>query len=126
MFKPWTYTSTQGFLVCFYKWEEAAELSEAVSFLSAKYDELKRVSDESKANFAKLQQNVNMSHAENIYLKGMIDDLEQEKVHRNTESQYWRTCFNLKLCGIPIQTGEEIKSRTPTNLVTCEVMERVC
>ena len=95
-----------------------------------KTDKMKLLMRRAIKNFAKLPHEVNVSKAESIMLKGMIgdlrNDLEQQKVLQNTESQYWRTCFNLKLCGIPIQPGKEVKTPNPTNPVTRAVVERVC
>ena len=45
---------------------------------------------------------------------------------RNREQQYTRTSINLKLCGVPIQEGEEEVSNTKTNPITKFVIEKVC
>ena len=112
------------------KVEKVGELEKSVQFLSAKYEEMKKSHDATTKNYTDLQRNVNMATAESLMLKGMVEDLknnlEQEKRGRNNVEQYWRTCLNLKLCNVPIQPGEEVKTPTPTNPVTRAVIDRVC
>ena len=110
--------------------EKVNELEHSVAFLSAKYEEIKKESEAQKTWFEEAKRNIGLTTAETIMLKARIEDLqnslEQEKIARNTESQYWKTCLNLKLCGIPIQPGEEIRTPSPTNPVTRAVVERIC
>ena len=78
----------------------------------------------------RLQVDVRTLLDENVYLKSMMHDvkskLEEEQVKRNIDAQYHRTSLNLKLCGVPFQPGEEVKTQNPNNAVTCEVVKRVC
>ena len=110
--------------------EKVNELEQSVTFLSEKYEEMKKASEAQKTWFEEASRNIGLATAETIMLKARIEDLqnslEQEKIARNTESQYWKTCLNLKLCGIPIQPGEEIRTSSPTNPVTRSVVERIC
>ena len=66
---------------------------------------------------------------ENVHLKKRIDDLShdvlQEKVGRNIEQQYLRTSLNIKLCGVPAQTGEDVQTKSASNPVTLEVLKQV-
>ena len=87
-------------------------------FMSDKYETLK----DTPTKIQSMQK-------ENVLLKQSIDNLnnqlEQEKAIRNTEQQYHRTSLNIKLCGIPVQPGEE-DSRSVSNMVTLDVIKHVC
>ena len=106
------------------------ELQQSVEFLSTKYDEMMKVADSNTKNVTDLRQSCTQLTAENIMLKGMLKDfknnMEQEKVARNEDSQYFRTSHNIKICGMPIQPGEDIKTENPHNIVTGEVVTRIC
>ena len=87
-------------------------------FISSKYELLKNLPVEIAA-----------IKSENVALKKTIDDvnnaLEQEKKSRNREQQYHRTSLNIKLCGVPIQPGEE-DTKSVSNMTTLEVIKHVC
>ena len=59
-------------------------------------------------------------------IAGYKHELEQEKAARNADAQYHRTSLYVKLCGIPMQAGEDVQGQNPTNKVTREVVNRVC
>ena len=106
------------------------EVKQSNQFTSDKYDELLKQSNENKAAITNLVNNLTVVQRENITLKTLVagqkHELEQEKAARNAESQYHRTSINVKLCGIPLQTGEDVQGRNPSNPVTREVINRVC
>ena len=106
------------------------EVKQTADFISKKYDELLKQSNDNKAAIANLVNNLTNVTKENITLKTMIagykHELEQEKAARNADAQYHRTSLNVKLCGVPMQAGEEVQGRNPTNTVTREVVNRVC
>ena len=66
---------------------------------------------------------------ENAHLKKEIDDLknnlEQQKIQINVGQQYHRTAVNVKLCGVPVQPGEDDTSSV-SNSATLEAIKRVC
>ena len=109
---------------------DLAEVKNSADFLSEKYDTISKQTQENKTSIQNLINNVTAVTKENITLKTMIagykHELELEKAARNAESQYHRTSINVKLCGVPMQQGEEVQGRNPTNPVTREVLNRVC
>ena len=92
------------------------------TFVSGSYDEvqlsLKRVENRCK-DLA----------SENVLLKSKLDglsnEMEQERSLRNQDAQYLRTSVNVKLCGLPLQAGEDERSATPSNPVTREIVNHV-
>ncbi len=105
-------------------------VKESGEFISAKYDDLIKLANENKTSIDQLKLDCTGVSRENIALKttiaGYKHELEQEKTARNTDAQYQRTSINLKLCGLPMQEGEEIQGGPPTNPVTKAVITRVC
>ena len=97
--------------------KEINELKESTKFLSDEYEKM-------KLQIADLE----TSTKENVHLKKRVDDLEndllQEKIGRNDEQQYLRQAFNVKVCGIPIQVGEDVQLKTASNPVTLEVLKQ--
>ena len=105
-------------------------LAESCDFISDKYEDLKdSVKLLEDAN--KLQVTTNKDHADEcVLLKKAIDDLknelEQEKRNNNDQHQYYRTCFHLKLCGVPLQPGEDEQLDTPSNHHTVQAIKDIC
>jgi hypothetical protein len=97
--------------------KEINELKESTKFLSDEYEKI-------KLQIADLE----ASKKENVHLKKRVDNLEndllQEKIGRNDEQQYLRQAFNVKVCGIPIQVGEDVQLKTASNPVTLEVLKQ--
>ena len=98
--------------------------------ISAQYDEVLKTANKNSANFTDLNARVQSLSDENVLLKKQISDcrneLTQEKTARNSDAQYQRTSINVKLCGLPLQPGEEIQTNTPSNPVTSALVQRVC
>ncbi len=106
-------------------------LEQSCTFLSQQYEDVLRKDAENKTNITALQGDVRKLAVENVKLRGQIcniqNSLDQEKVARNQDAQHARTSLNIKLCGVPIQAGEDEKSTfTPSNTVTFAVITRVC
>ena len=106
------------------------EVKQSADFISEKYETIAKQTEDNKKSIQNLINNVTAVTQENITLKTMIagykHELELEKAARNAESQYHRTSINVKVCGVPMQQGEEVQGRNPTNPVTREVLNRVC
>ena len=110
--------------------EKVVEFTDTATFISSQYDDLKLSIGQYKEKLDGLQKQFTDLDRENVKLKTGISDslnqLEQEKAGRNQDAQYLRTSLNLKLCGLPLQPGEEIRSDTPSNVVTRALITRVC
>ena len=103
---------------------------ESTKFVSDQYDGLKTTVEGYKLKLDQLSSQFSSLDKENVNLKAGINDtlnqLEQEKSGRNQDAQYLRTSLNLKLCGLPLQPGEDIRTETPSNPVTLALINRVC
>ena len=103
---------------------------ESCDFVSSQYDELlQKVAALETAK--KVQDGVNKQQTnECTQLKALVanvqNELDQERQLNNSQHQYYRTCFHLKLCGVPLQPGEEEHSDTPSNYHTLKAIEDVC
>ena len=110
--------------------KKVADCTTSADFISDQYDELKTSIAQYKEKLDGLEKQFTDLNRENVSLRAGISDslnqLEQEKAGRNQDAQYLRTSLNLKLCGLPLQPGEEIRSDTPSNVVTRALITRVC
>ena len=101
-------------------------IEDSCSFLNDKYDAILLADQERK----KLATDIAMLEKENTILKQRMDNLTQNlqdaTVARNIEQQYHRTSLNIKLCGIPLQTGEDESKEGPSNPITREIIDIVC
>ena len=106
------------------------EVEKSCTHISDQYDKLLLSSGENTESISELGTRLTGIDKENINLKaqiaGLKHELEQEKVSRNTDAQYQRTSINVKLCGLPIQPGEDIQADTSSNPVTRALITRVC
>ncbi len=112
------------------KINKIGELEKSCEFLSKKYDDLLKRDNENNVDIAALQVDIRTIAAENVKLKGQISNvrnsLEQEKIGRNQDAQHARTSLNVKLCGVPVQLGEDERTPNPSNPVTFAVVNKVC
>ena len=110
--------------------KKVTDCKTSADFISDQYDELKTSIAQYKEKLDGLEKQFTDLNRENVSLRAGISDslnqLEQEKAGRNQDAQYLRTSLNLKLCGLPLQPGEEIRSDTPSNVVTRALITRVC
>ena len=100
------------------KTETIDENAKSCEFLSQMYEKLKNNPEEMIA-----------LRKENTHLKNnldvLADKLEQERIQRNVEQQYHRTALNAKLCGVPLQEGED-ELKVVSNSATLKVITAVC
>ena len=106
------------------------DVEESCTHISAQYDKLLETANKNTTNFTELDTRVKSLSNENVLLKAQINacrnELLQEKTARNSDAQYQRTSINVKLCGLPLQPGEDIQTPTPSNPVTSALVQRVC
>ena len=106
------------------------DVEDSCKHISAQYDEVLKTANKNSANFTDSNARFKSLSDENVLLKKQISDcrneLTQEKTARNSDAQYQRTSINVKLCGLPLQPGEEIQTNTPSNPVTSALVQRVC
>ena len=109
--------------------DKIGKLEQSVSFVSEQYDDISPTVGKHTDAIKKIEQQHETLKQENVQIKKWYSDLKnelaQEKAGRNQDQQYVRTSVNLKLCGVPLQTGEEA-TVTPCNIVTKAVIQRVC
>lgn len=101
--------------------KRVVDVEASQDFLGKQYEAVK------KANERMIKTTANLE-AENVKLNknchSLKNELEQEKYARSRDSQYLRSSFNVKLCGIPIQEGEDDPSK-PNNPVTLGLIDKV-
>ena len=109
---------------------EFASVRESCQFISDKYDETAGHIDKIITHNKTQDGLLKSREKECAELKQALDNLRnefnQERVNNNEQHQYYRTCFHLKLCGVPVQPGEEEKSDSPSNPYTLKAIEDVC
>ena len=107
----------------------ADKYEKSAVFISEQYDEISPTVGEHTEAIKKIEKQHADLKEENVQIKKWYSDLKnelaQEKAGRNQDQQYVRTSVNLKLCGVPLQVGEEA-TVTPSNVVTTAVIKRVC
>ena len=104
------------------------DVENSCKFNADEYDRIKKLADDNQTAIVNLQIRCTELGKENAQLQGKFletkNELDQERTLRNTDAQYLRTSVNIKLCGLPLQTGEDIRTPTPTNPVTEEIVRR--
>ena len=102
----------------------------SAKFIAGQYDDLSQSKNDYATEISQLQKTIKRIENENSTLNTRMlvlkNELDQEKQERNREAQYHRTSLNLKLCGVPLQLGEEENSRTPSHPITTKVINKVC
>ena len=108
---------------------KAGKYEQSATFISEQYDEILPTVEIHTEAIKKIEKQHADLKEENVQIKkwysDLKNDLAQEKAGRNQDQQYVRTSVNLKLCGVPLQAGEEA-TVTPCNVVTSAVIQRVC
>ena len=98
------------------------DLEGSQSFINKCYEEQKKEIENLK-RINKIREDENAILLTKI--TNIENNMEQEKISRNTESQYHRTSLNVKICGnIPIQEGERDKL-SPSNAATMAIIIQI-
>ena len=101
--------------------QKICNVESSQEFISQQYDNMKLVN-----NNLMIQQRA--QDKELVQMKVALDnlsnELNQERSARNVSEQYHRTSYNIKVCGIPIQAGEE-NSDSTSNHVTRDIIEKL-
>ena len=107
-----------------------SDVQESCKFVSTQYDDLLTTITALKLTNTTQEGLIKQRGKECAELQTQINDLKnefgQERLHNDSQHQYYRTCFHLKLCGVPLQPSEEEQSTTPCNFATLKVIEDVC
>lgn len=95
----------------------------SIKFTDSQYDQQKKTTD----NLVKQESDLKNEIKDlNVGMRRLENELEQEKASRNEDAQHARSSTHVKLCGLPMQDGEdEYDQRSSDNPVTRALVVKV-
>lgn len=88
------------------------EIEKSQKFFSDQYDKNKKITEcliKKDTSLEKENQTLN------VRLNALNEQLDNEAAARNADAQHLRSSLNIKICGIPMQDGEETRDNSQAN-----------